>query len=58
MCSSDLATLSITKSTNDPSFEESLLALLEADHIPLEIEGSELYESKKHISTRKQKTEG
>ena len=49
----NVTTLSITKSTNDPALEESLLALLEADQIPVEIEGSELYESKKHLSTRK-----
>ncbi len=37
--------LSITKSTVDPSFEERMYDLLEADHITLYAEGSELYEA-------------
>ena len=39
------ATLSITKLTADPSFEEKLYALLGGDDIPVRVEGSELYES-------------
>lgn len=39
------ATLSITKRTADPSFEEVLFTLLTADGIGLTVEGSELYEN-------------
>ena len=38
------ATLSITKTTADPSFEEKLYALLEDDAVLLTVDGSELYE--------------
>ncbi len=46
-------TLSISKITLDSAFEERLLSLLEADEIPLSIEGSDVYENVKYISTRK-----
>lgn len=39
------ATLSITKMTADPTFEETMLALLTADGIATAAEGSELYEA-------------
>lgn len=38
------ATLSISKMTADPSFEERLYALLNADGVMVEVEGSEQYE--------------
>ncbi|MBE0600345.1 MAG: hypothetical protein IH607_01050 [Firmicutes bacterium] len=38
------STLSITKSTADPSFEETLYDLLTADSVSLAVEGSALYE--------------
>ncbi|MDO4572094.1 MAG: hypothetical protein Q4C13_01905 [Clostridia bacterium] len=37
------ATLSISKNTADPSFEEKLLELLEADGLDIRVEGSALY---------------
>ena len=40
----DAATLSITKMTADPSFEEKLYQLLRADGIEVQAEGSRLYE--------------
>jgi len=40
----DSACLSMTKMTVDPSFEEKLYSLLQADGIAVEAEGSELYE--------------
>lgn len=39
----NIATLSITKITADPSFEEKLYNLLLSDAIPLTVEGSDLY---------------
>lgn len=39
------ATLTVAKSTADPSFEEALYRLLEADGIPMRIEGSGIYEA-------------
>lgn len=41
----DTATLSITKITKDPTFEERLYQLLEADGITVSVEGSSLYEN-------------
>ena len=41
----DTATLSITKMTVDPTFEEKLDALLTADGSPVAAEGSECYEA-------------
>lgn len=46
-------TLSISKITLDSAYEERLLSLLEADNIPLTIEGSDVYENVKYISIRK-----
>lgn len=40
----DTATLSVSKMTLDPSFEEKLYALLTADGITVRVEGSEAYE--------------
>jgi hypothetical protein len=37
------STLSIEKLTADPSFEESLCALLEKDGVTVHVEGTELY---------------
>jgi hypothetical protein len=39
-----VTTLSVTKGTPDPSFEEKLYALLLADGVPSAVEGSALYE--------------
>ncbi len=39
------ATLSITKKTTDPSFEEKMYNLLTSDGLNVEVEGSEYYES-------------
>lgn len=41
----NISTLSITKMTVDPSFEEMMYKLLDADGIPVRIEGSALYEN-------------
>ncbi len=49
----EYTTLSITKSTTDASFEESLFALLKKDGLEIIVEGSELYESKRRLSKQK-----
>ncbi len=51
----EFSTLSITKSTVDPSFEESLYALLKKDGLEIIIEGSEIYESKRRLPKQKRK---
>ncbi|HOM32278.1 MAG TPA: hypothetical protein PLY27_01995 [Bacilli bacterium] len=45
-----IATLTITKSTKDPSFEEELYRLLMRDNLQINIEGSALYEHKSRVS--------
>ena len=40
----NVTTLSITKRTIDPSYEEKLYELLTADGINIEVEGSDVYE--------------
>lgn len=40
-----ITTLTVSKTTADPSFEEKLFELLKKDGIPITIEGSEAYES-------------
>jgi len=40
----NVAMLSITKSTVDPSFEEALYGLLTADAVMMTVEGTALYE--------------
>ncbi len=47
------STLTITKNTKDPSFEEEMFRLLEKDGFTVTIEGSALYESKRRLSTKK-----
>ncbi len=49
----EFATLSITKSTTDPSFEESLYSMLKKDGLEIIVEGSELYESKRRLPKQK-----
>lgn len=51
----DVSTLTITKSTKDPSFEEELYRLLAKDGLEIEIEGSALYEHKSRVSRKKHK---
>ena len=48
-------TLTITKSTKDPSFEEELYRLLQKDGLQFELEGSALYEPKRRIPRKKYK---
>lgn len=49
----EVSTLTISKSTNDPSFEEELYRLLEADGFNIKVEGSALYERRSRVSKTK-----
>ena len=51
----NVSTLTITKSTKDPSFEEELYRLLQKDGLQFELEGSALYEPKRRIPRKKYK---
>lgn len=45
----EVATLSITKSTKDPSFEKELYRLLQKDGLAIEVEGSAIHERKRRV---------
>lgn len=49
----NIATLTITKSTKDPSFEEEIHRLLTKDGLDITIEGSAVYERKSRVSRKK-----
>ncbi|OQC10839.1 MAG: hypothetical protein BWX74_00426 [Tenericutes bacterium ADurb.Bin087] len=49
----NIATLTITKSTKDPSFEEEIYRLLVKDGLAINIEGSAVYERKSRVSREK-----
>lgn len=51
----NVSTLTITKSTKDPSFEEELYRLLQKDGLQFDLEGSALYEPKRRIPRKKYK---
>lgn len=51
----NVATLTITKSTKDPSFEEELFRLLQKDGLHYDLEGSALYEHKRRLPRKKYK---